>query len=78
MVRVRLRIRHVRRKLRDWILDQRHDEYSARHQPNHGGAYGEAISNTQNLQVDVNTGDLPSSDGGVLIEEVAGTTLGMN
>ena len=78
MVRVRHCIRHVCRILSDGILDQGHGEYGALHQPNSGGAYGEAISDTQNLQVDVNTGDLPCSDGGVLVEEVARTALDSN
>ena len=78
VVRVRHCIRHVCRILSDGILDQRHDEYSALHQPNSGGAYGEAISDTQNLQVDGNTVGLPRSDGGVLIKEVSGITLNLN
>jgi len=78
MVGVRLCVRDVSRILSDRILDRGHSEHDARHQPNYCGAYGEAVSNTQNLQVNVNAGDCPRCDGGILIEEVPEIALDMD
>lgn len=39
---------------------------------NYGQTYGQAITDTENLQVNWNARDLPCSNGSILLEEVTG------